>query len=29
VDGDIYDGDWLNDKASGKGTYYHNNGAKY
>ena len=27
--GDIYEGEWLNDKASGKGTYTHSNGAKY
>jgi len=29
ADGDIYEGDWLDDKANGKGTYTHANGAKY
>jgi hypothetical protein len=29
VDGDIYEGDWKDDKASGYGTYLHSNGAKY
>ena len=29
ADGDIYEGEWLDDKANGKGTYYHINGAKY
>ena len=29
VDGDVYEGNWSNDKASGFGIYYHNNGAKY
>ena len=28
-DGDIYEGDWVNDKAEGRGTYLHSNGAKY
>ena len=29
ADGDAYDGEWKNDKANGKGTYVHVNGAKY
>lgn len=29
ADGDVYDGEWKNDKANGKGTYVHVNGAKY
>lgn len=29
ADGDIYDGDWLDDAANGLGTYIHLNGAKY
>lgn len=29
VDGDVYEGDWLNDKAHGQGVYMHLNGAKY
>jgi hypothetical protein len=29
VDGDIYEGEWANDKANGKGTYRHQNGATY
>jgi hypothetical protein len=29
VDGDIYEGDWKDDKACGYGTYKHFNGAKY
>ena len=29
ADGDIYDGEWKNDKANGKGTYVHVNGARY
>ena len=29
ADGDVYDGEWKNDKANGKGTYIHVNGAKY
>ena len=28
-DGDVYEGEWNNDKAEGKGTYYHSDGAKY
>ena len=28
-DGDVYEGEWLNDKAHGKGTYIHMDGAKY
>ena len=28
-DGDVYEGDWVHDKAHGKGIYYHCNGAKY
>ena len=29
ADGDVYDGEWKNDKANGKGTYVHVNGSKY
>lgn len=29
VDGDVYDGEWKDDKACGYGTYKHYNGAKY
>lgn len=29
ADGDIYDGDWIDDKAHGMGTYSHSNGAFY
>ena len=29
ADGDIYEGDWIDDKANGTGTYTHANGAKY
>ena len=29
VDGDVYEGLWLNDKAHGHGTYRHANGATY
>ena len=29
ADGDIYDGNWEADKASGFGIYTHANGAKY
>jgi hypothetical protein len=29
ADGDIYEGQWVNDKAEGKGTYSHANGAYY
>lgn len=28
-DGDIYDGQWANDMANGKGTYTHGGGARY
>lgn len=28
-DGDIYDGEWVDDTACGKGIYIHINGAKY
>lgn len=29
ADGDVYEGEWVNDKAHGKGTYSHANGAYY
>ena len=29
ADGDIYEGQWVNDKAEGTGTYSHANGAYY
>ena len=29
ADGDIYIGNWLNDKAHGHGKYLHKNGAQY
>jgi len=29
ADGDVYEGEWINDKAEGKGTYSHANGAYY
>jgi len=29
ADGDVYEGDWVNDKAQGRGTYEHMDGAKY
>jgi len=29
ADGDVYEGEWCNDKAEGKGTYSHANGAYY
>lgn len=29
ADGDIYEGEWLNDKAHGRGKYKHSNGATY
>jgi hypothetical protein len=29
VDGDIYDGEWMNDRANGQGIYLHVNGARY
>lgn len=29
ADGDVYEGDWLDDKAHGKGVYKHFDGARY
>ena len=29
ADGDIYEGEWKDDKANGYGIYIHVNGAKY
>ncbi len=29
VDGDVYEGDWSNDMANGKGVYMHSGGARY
>ena len=29
ADGDLYEGDWLNDMAHGQGKYIHANGAEY
>jgi len=29
ADGDCYEGDWVDDKATGFGKYYHTNGAFY
>ena len=29
VDGDVYDGDWLNNKANGQGIYSNVKGARY
>ena len=29
VDGDIFEGHWVEDKANGYGVYTHANGAKY
>ena len=29
IDGDVYEGNWVNDKANGTGIYIHVNGAKY
>jgi hypothetical protein len=29
IDGDVYTGQFLNDKVNGKGTYVHSNGARY
>jgi len=29
MDGDIYEGEWFNDMANGKGNYIHSGGAKY
>lgn len=29
ADGDVYDGDWLDDAANGLGSYFHENGAAY
>ena len=28
-DGDIYEGNWVDDIANGKGIYYHLDGARY
>jgi hypothetical protein len=29
ADGDVYEGEWFNDKAHGQGIYSHANGAYY
>jgi hypothetical protein len=29
IDGDVYEGQWANDKANGMGVYVHVNGARY
>jgi hypothetical protein len=29
IDGDVYEGNWVNDKANGFGLYIHVNGARY
>jgi len=29
ADGDVYEGEWLDDKAHGRGIYIHMDGAKY
>ncbi len=29
MDGDVYEGNWENDRANGYGTYIHANGSKY
>ena len=29
INGDIYEGNWVEDKAYGQGNYYHADGAKY
>lgn len=29
ADGDVYEGDWEDDKANGYGVYLHVNGARY
>ncbi len=29
TDGDIYEGEWVNDKAHGIGTYIHKDGSNY
>ena len=29
ADGDVYEGDWVDDKANGQGEYMHLNGAHY
>lgn len=29
ADGDVYEGDWVDDKAHGKGIYIHMDGARY
>lgn len=28
-DGDVYEGEWVDDKAQGKGIYLHEDGASY
>ena len=28
-DGDMYEGDWVDDTANGKGSYIHRDGARY
>lgn len=27
--GDVYEGEWVNDKAEGKGVYFHQDGTSY
>jgi hypothetical protein len=29
ADGDVYEGDWLDDKAHGRGFYTHTDGSRY
>lgn len=29
VDGDLYEGEWIDDKANGYGVYIHANGTRY
>lgn len=29
ADGDVYEGEWVNDKPQGKGIYLHQDGASY
>ena len=29
IDGDVYQGEWMNDMANGKGVYIHSGGAQY
>jgi hypothetical protein len=29
ADGDVYEGEWMNDQAHGKGVYLHQDGASY